>query len=135
MSTIKHTHHGFDMDRPGKDSFRHREAGAYEVLVSSGTRWALLHENEGLEPGLSDLLRILQPVDLVIVEGFKTHPGPKLEVYRPSLGKAPLWPHTLGVAAVAADTCLPDCDRPQLPLDEPAAVAEWIVSTLQDLPE
>src|SRR5690348_657898 len=73
VSTIKHAHHGFDMDRPGKDSFRHREAGAHEVLVAAGQRWALLHENEGPEPPLPALLSRLEPVDLVLVEGFKRH--------------------------------------------------------------
>ncbi len=132
VSTIKHTHHGFDMDRTGKDSYRHREAGAHEVLVSSGMRWALLHENDGPEPALGELLRVLQPVDLVLVEGFKTHPGIKLEVHRPSLGKSPLWPHTPEVAAVASDESLPHCDRRQLPLDAPRVVAEWIVGGLHD---
>ena len=82
VSTVKHTHHGFDMDRPGKDTYRHREAGAREVLVAAGSRWALLHEVAGPEPGLPDLLTRLEPVDLVLVEGFKTHPFPKLEVHR-----------------------------------------------------
>ena len=91
VSTIKHAHHGFDMDRPGKDSYRHREAGAREVLVASSKRWALLHEVEGPEPDLPFLLTRLDPVDLVLVEGFKSHPYPKLEVYRPGLGKEPLW--------------------------------------------
>ena len=83
VSTVKHTHHGFDMDRPGKDTYRHREAGAHEVLVAAGTRWALLHEVIGPEPSLPELLARMQPVDLVLVEGFKTHPFPKLEVHRP----------------------------------------------------
>ncbi len=91
VSTVKHTHHGFDMDRPGKDTYRHREAGAQEVLVASGERWALLHEVAGPEPRLPELLARMQPVDLVLVEGFKTHPFPKLEVYRPALGKPPIW--------------------------------------------
>ena len=74
VSTVKHTHHGFDMDRPGKDTFRHREAGAYEVLVASSQRWALLHEVVGPEPALPELLARMQPVDLVLVEGFKATP-------------------------------------------------------------
>ena len=130
VSTVKHTHHGFDMDRPGKDTYRHREAGAQEVLVSSGTRWALLHEVEGPEPRLPELLARMQPVDLVLVEGFKTHPFPKLEVYRPALGKPPIWHHEQDVVAVAADEPLASCDRTLLPLNDPATVAGWLVQFL-----
>lgn len=126
VSTVKHAHHGFDMDRPGKDSFRHREAGAHEVLVASSARWALLHEVEGPEPSLPNLLARLDPVDLVLVEGFKSHPYPKLEVHRPSLGKPALWPGDPAVMAVATDAPLA-CERPQLPLGRPAVVAEWIM--------
>lgn len=127
VSTVKHAHHGFDMDRPGKDTFRHREAGAHEVLVASGRRWALLHEMEGEEPSLPDLLARLDPVDLVLVEGFKTHPFAKLEVHRPALGKAPIWPEQPGVAAVAADTPLPGCERTVLALNDPPSVAAWML--------
>lgn len=130
VSTVKHTHHGFDMDRPGKDTYRHREAGAQEVLVSSGTRWALLHEVEGPEPRLPELLARMQPVDLVLVEGFKTHPFAKLEVYRPALGKPPIWHQEPDIVAVAADAPLASCDRTLLPLNDPAAVAEWVVHFL-----
>ena len=146
VSTVKHTHHGFDMDRPGKDTYRHREAGAHEVLVSSGKRWALLHEVEGDEPPLPELLARLSPVDLVLVEGFKSHPFAKLEVHRPALGKPPIWPEhpqepsaagTAGVVAVATDAPLPECDRPLLALNEPAAVATWMLNFLglPDAPE
>ena len=107
VSTIKHAHHGFDMDRPGKDSYRHREAGAHEVLVASSGRWALLHELEGPEPTLPDLLTRLEPVDLVLVEGFKSHPFPKLEVFRADLGKPPIWETEPDVIAVATDTTPP----------------------------
>jgi molybdopterin-guanine dinucleotide biosynthesis protein B len=130
VSTVKHTHHGFDMDRPGKDTFRHREAGAHEVLVASGTRWALLHELAGAEPSLPELLRRMDPVDLVLVEGYKAHPFPKLEVYRPSLGKPPIWPDQADVVAVASDVSLPDCDRKLLTLDDPSTVVVWIVEAL-----
>ncbi len=126
VSTIKHAHAGFDMDRPGKDSFRHREAGAHEVLVASSTRWALLHEVEGAEPSLPELLDRLAPVDLVLVEGFKAHPYPKLEIHRPSLGKPPLWPADPAILAVASDVALRGCAVPRFPLDKPDAVAEWI---------
>src|SRR5437899_2961336 len=88
VSTIKHAHHAFDVDQPGKDSYAHRTAGATEVLITSANRWALMHELRGAaEPGLEDLLPRLSPVDLVLVEGFKRHPHPKLEVFRPVLGK------------------------------------------------
>jgi molybdopterin-guanine dinucleotide biosynthesis protein B len=134
VSTVKHVHHGFDLDRPGKDSFRHREAGAHEVLIASGTRWALLHEVDGPEPPLADLLARLAPVDLVLVEGFKTSPAPKLEVHRPALGQPPLWPGRPEILAVASDAALPDCDRRQLPLGDAEAVAAWVIETLPSLP-
>jgi molybdopterin-guanine dinucleotide biosynthesis protein B len=134
VSTIKHAHHGFDIDRPGKDSFRHREAGAREVLVVSGMRWALLHELDGPEPPLPDLLARLAPVDLVLVEGFKTSPGAKLEVHRPALGQPPLWPGRPEVLAVASDAPLPGCDRPVLPLADADDIAAWVVATLPRLP-
>ena len=126
VSTIKHAHHGFDMDRPGKDSYRHREAGAREVLVASSKRWALLHEVEGPEPDLPFLLTRLDPVDLVLVEGFKSHPYPKLEVYRPGLGKEPLWDREPEVVAVASDSTPDIGERVLLPLNEPAVIATWI---------
>jgi molybdopterin-guanine dinucleotide biosynthesis protein B len=133
VSTVKHAHHGFDMDRPGKDTFRHRAAGAHEVLVASTHRWALLHEVDGEEPHLPDLLARLDPVDVVLVEGFKTHPFPKLEVYRPSMGRPPIWPGELQVMAVAADAVGIECDRPVLPLNDPAVVTEWVLGTIWDL--
>lgn len=128
VSTIKHAHHGFDIDRPGKDSHRHREAGAQEVLIASAGRWVLMHENAGPEPELNELLTRLAPVDLVLVEGFKSHPGPKLEVYRSVLGKPPLWPERPDIAAVASDRTLPTCGRRNLPLDQPDIIAEWITA-------
>jgi molybdopterin-guanine dinucleotide biosynthesis protein B len=130
VSTVKHAHHGFDMDRPGKDSHRHRQAGAHEVLVAGAGRWALLHEVAGAEPALPDLLARLDPVDLVLVEGFKSHPFPKLEVHRPSLGKPPIWPSQPDVVAVATDTAGLDCSRIVLPLDAPDRVAEWLLGFL-----
>jgi molybdopterin-guanine dinucleotide biosynthesis adapter protein len=130
VSTVKHTHHDFDMDQPGKDTFRHREAGALEVLVVSGTRWALLHEVDGPEPRLPELLARMQPVDLVLVEGFKTHPFAKLEVYRPALGKPPIWHKQPDIVAVAADAPLASCDRTLLPLNDTAAIAAWVLQFL-----
>jgi molybdopterin-guanine dinucleotide biosynthesis adapter protein len=130
VSTVKHTHHGFDMDRSGKDTFRHREAGAHEVLVASGARWALLHEVAGPEPSLPELLQRMDPVDLVLVEGYKAHPFPKVEVHRPALGKPPIWPENMDVVAVATDGALPDCDRKLLPLNDPSAVVVAILGLL-----
>lgn len=128
VSTVKHTHHGFDMDRPGKDTYRHREAGAHEVLVSGGQRWALLHEVVGPEPTLPDLLARMQPVDIVLVEGFKSHPFPKLEVHRPTLGKPPIWPKQADIVAIATDASLA-CDRTVLPLNQPDQIAAWVLGT------
>lgn len=130
LSTVKHAHHGFDMDRPGKDTYRHREAGAHEVMVATAHRWALLHEVEGPELPLPALLAHMAPVDLVLVEGFKTHEFPKLEVYRPALGKPPIWPDWPDVAAVATDAPLAGCPRIVLALNDPVAIANWIVGFL-----
>jgi molybdopterin-guanine dinucleotide biosynthesis protein B len=130
VSTVKHAHHGFDVDRPGKDSFRHREAGAREVLVASARRWALMHEIDGPEPALPDLLARLAPVDLVLVEGFKANPHPKIEVHRPSTGAEPMWPERPDIVAVASDAPLRDCNRMELPLNDPAAIVDWMLRFL-----
>lgn len=130
VSTVKHAHHGFDLDRPGKDSWRHRQAGAREVLVAGGSRWALMHEVQGAEPSLPELLARLEPVDLVLVEGFKAHPHVKLEVHRPALGKPPIWPQQADIVAVASDANPPECDRPLLPLNDPAAIVAWVLHFL-----
>ena len=133
VSTVKHAHHGAEFDRPGKDSWRHREAGAREVLVASPHRWALLHEEPGAEPELPDLLARMSAVDLVLVEGFRRYPIPKLEVHRPALGRPPLWPEWPDVVAVASDGTLPGCDRHQLDLGAADAIATWIVSFVQSV--
>ncbi len=131
VSTVKHAHHGFDLDRPGKDTFRHREAGASETLVLGGARWALMHElRDEEEPSLEELLQHMSPVDLIVVEGFKTHPFPKIEVHRPSLGKPPIWPEHPHVVAVASDAPLRDCPHPVLNLNAPAEVADFVLSEL-----
>ncbi|MBS0394017.1 MAG: molybdopterin-guanine dinucleotide biosynthesis protein B [Proteobacteria bacterium] len=127
VSTIKHAHAGFDMDRPGKDSYRHREAGAHEVLVVAPERWALLHESGAEAADLDQLLHRLDPVDLVLAEGFKAGRHPLLEVYRPALGRPPLWPQSPSVIAVASDVPLSHCDRTSLPLADPAAVSRWVL--------
>src|SRR5260370_10616248 len=93
VSTIKHAHHEFDIDQPGKDSWRHRQAGAREVMVASARRWAVMHELRGApEPSLDELVARMSPVDLLLVEGRKRHPHPKIEVHRPALGKPLLYP-------------------------------------------
>ncbi len=128
VSTIKHAHHGFDIDRPGKDSFRHREAGAREVLVASSRRWALMHElREAAEPGLDDLLAHLGPVDLVLVEGFKQATFAKLEVYRPELGKPLLAPDDRHIVALVAETPLPAMALPQFRPQNTAGIAGFIL--------
>jgi molybdopterin-guanine dinucleotide biosynthesis protein B len=107
VSTIKHAHHAFDIDQPGKDSHTHRLAGASEVLVSSSRRWALMHElRQDAEPTLAELLRHLSKADLVLIEGFKRDPHPKLEVHRPTLGKTLLQPGDPAIVAIASDAPL-----------------------------
>ena len=104
VSVIKHAHHGFDLDRPGKDSYRHREAGATEVMLTSGQRWALLHESrEEPEPTLAGYLARFADCDLVLVEGFKNDPVPKIEIFRAASEKPALYPHNAHVIAVASD--------------------------------
>ncbi len=128
VSTIKHAHHAFDVDQPGKDSWRHRQAGASEVMVVSERRWALMHELRGdPEPGLDELAARISPVDLLLVEGFKHHPHPKLEIYRAALGKPPLHPDDPFVVAVACDQELPGLALPWLPLADAAAIAAFIL--------
>jgi molybdopterin-guanine dinucleotide biosynthesis protein B len=105
VSTLKHAHHAFDIDQPGKDSWRHRQAGAREVMISSPNRWALMHELRGApEPSLDELVRRMSPVDLLLVEGFKRYPHPKIEVYRPSLQRSAAWT-SAAVAAVVRCGC------------------------------
>jgi molybdopterin-guanine dinucleotide biosynthesis adapter protein len=131
VSVIKHAHHGFDIDRPGKDSFRHREAGASEVLLSCNDRWALMHERrDESEVCLDELLARLAPCDLVLVEGFKQEPIPKLEVYRPENGKPPLFPGRNDIVAVAGKVEIAT-SLPRLALDDVAAIADFVMKTLQ----
>jgi molybdopterin-guanine dinucleotide biosynthesis protein B len=126
VSTIKHAHHEFDIDRPGKDSWRHRQAGAHEVVVVSSRRWALMHElRDSPEPSLDELIARIAPVDLLLVEGFKYHPHPKIEVHRPSLGKDLLCRDDPWIVAVAVDEPFA-APVPLLPLGDPAAVAGFI---------
>jgi molybdopterin-guanine dinucleotide biosynthesis protein B len=128
VSTIKHAHHGFDIDQPGKDSHTHREAGATEVLVSSARRFALMHELRGnREWTLDALLEKLSQVDLVLVEGFKTQAHPKLEVFRAAVGKPPLHPQDENIVAIASDGDV-KAQVPVVSLDDIEAVADILVA-------
>lgn len=127
VSALKHAHHGFDIDRPGKDSFRYREAGAEEVMLVAEGRWALLRE-EPEEISLEALTGRMAPVDIVLVEGFKLAQIPKIEVFRPSLGKPAYFPDDPGIAAVASDEEIETDGREVLPLNEPERVVEFILS-------
>ena len=123
VSVIKHAHHSFDVDVPGKDSWVHRQSGATEVLVSSGNRWALMHElRDAPEPRLPELLKRMSPVDLVIVEGFKSEPHRKIEVHRAANGKAMLFPDDPAIVGIATDAEL-KTTLPVAHLDDIPAIA------------
>jgi molybdopterin-guanine dinucleotide biosynthesis protein B len=129
VATIKHAHHGFDIDQPGKDSFEHRAAGAGEVLVASRRRWALVHElREAPEPGLAQLLALLSPADLVVVEGFKTEAHPKVEVHRAANRQPFLYPTLPNVCAVATDAPLVNAPVPVVHLDDVPAIADHMIA-------
>jgi molybdopterin-guanine dinucleotide biosynthesis protein B len=127
VSTLKHAHHEFDIDKPGKDSHTHRMAGAREVLISSARRWALMHELRGeAEVSLQELLTRLSPVDLVIVEGYKSQSHPKLEVHRASVGKPLLYPNDPHIVAVASDVRPPNLSLPFAAIDDVEAIADLV---------
>ncbi len=128
VSSMKHAHHDFDIDQPGKDSYEHRAAGAREVLISSAKRWALMHELKGdAEPSLDELIARMSPVDLLLVEGFKWEAHPKLEVHRPGVGKPLLQPDDPHIVAVASDTKLSGLSVPLFDLSDIAAIADFIM--------
>ncbi|WP_158969053.1 molybdopterin-guanine dinucleotide biosynthesis protein B [Chachezhania sediminis] len=128
VSTVKHAHHAFDVDQPGRDSYRHRQAGAAEVLVAGADRFALMAELRGApEPTLTELLGRMRPVDLVLVEGFKREPHPKVEAFRAEAGHALIAPGDPSVRAVASDVAL-DLDRPVFALDDTRAIADFILA-------
>ena len=137
VSVIKHAHHEFDVDVPGKDSWRHRQAGAEEVLVSSAHRWALMHELRGArEPHLPDLLKKLSRVDLVIVEGYKSEPHRKIEVHRAANGKPFLYPDDPAIASIASDVAV-ETVLPTARLDDIPAVAAMmrrLAISIEDMP-
>lgn len=129
VSTLKHAHHGFDLDQPGKDSFMHRAAGATEVIVSSARRFAILHElrNEP-EWDLRDLVGKMSAVDLVLVEGFKRDAFPKIEIHRSANGKPLIHPDDPYIVAIAADTALPQASVPVVDLDDVDAIADLVLA-------
>lgn len=131
VSTIKHAHHGFDVDREGTDSYRHRTSGATEVLLSSRKRWALMHENRGApEPELDQLLTRLSPVDLVLIEGYKRARHPKIETHRAETAQELIGLEDETVRALASDSRAALPGRPTFELDDTKAIADFIVREL-----
>ena len=131
VSLIKHAHHRFDVDQPGKDSFRHRAAGCSEVLVTSRQRWALMHEaRDEAGPTLEEQIARMSPCDLLLIEGYKYYPLPKLEIFREANGKPPLYPQDEHIVALATDTPVP-CALPQFGLDDYDGIAAFVLNTLE----
>jgi molybdopterin-guanine dinucleotide biosynthesis adapter protein len=134
VSTVKHAHHGFDVDTPGKDSHTHRVAGATEVLVASSRRWALMHElRDEPEPSIYDLLRTMSPVDLVLIEGFKSASHTRVEVYRRGVGKPPFHPENPHVVGIVSDTPFPDAGRPVVHIDDIEGVVQLVLAKAERL--
>jgi molybdopterin-guanine dinucleotide biosynthesis protein B len=134
VATLKHAHHAFDVDQPGKDSYEHRKAGACEVIVSSARRWVQMHEvGNGTEATLPELLRRLSPCDLVLVEGFKTERHAKMEVFRAEVGKTPLHPEDRRIVAIASDQPFPDAGIPVVSINDIAAVADMVLVRAQPI--
>lgn len=135
VSTVKHAHHTVDIDQPGKDSWRHREAGAREVVLATSRRWAIVHELvDEPEPPLAELLARMSLVDLVIVEGFKAFPHPKIEVHRRERGTPLLARDDPSVIAVASDEPIAGFDRPVFHLDDVEAIAEFALAHASSWP-
>jgi molybdopterin-guanine dinucleotide biosynthesis protein B len=129
VSTVKHAHHSFDVDQPGKDSFLHRAAGAVEVMVASANRWALMHEHRGApEPSLEELVRSMTAVDLLMIEGFKRHQHPRIEVHRPSVGKPLICREDPTVLGVASDEPIAGLPVRRLELDDIRGIAEFVLA-------
>lgn len=134
VATLKHAHHKFDVDQPGKDSYEHRNAGACEVIVSSARRWVQMHEvGDGAEATLPELLAKLSPCDLILVEGFKTERHPKLEVFREATGNPPLHPIDLRIVAIASDRPFSDAGIPVVDLNDIPAVANLVLERAEPL--
>ena len=131
VSLIKHAHHRFDIDQPGKDSYRHRAAGCTEVMVTSGWRWALMHEmRDEPEATLDEQIARMSPCDLLLIEGYKYYPLPKLEIFRKSNGKLPLYPQDEHIVALATDTRL-ETHLPQFGIEDYDAIAAFVLDTLE----
>jgi molybdopterin-guanine dinucleotide biosynthesis adapter protein len=130
VSTIKHVHHDVDLDRPGKDTYRHRAAGAHEVILASAQRFALMGEHSAGEPPLTDMLARLAPVDLVLIEGYKRDPHPKIEVWRKAAGHDLIQPSDPTIRAIATDSDLPPQSVPRLDLNDAGAIADFIATEL-----
>ena len=129
VATLKHAHHAFDVDKPGKDSYEHRKAGAREVIISSARRWAQMHEidqEREQEATLSELLRRVSPCDLVLIEGFKREQHPKLEVFRHAASQSPMYPLDPRIVVIASDQPLPESGLPTVDLNDTAAVARAV---------
>ncbi|WP_372980491.1 molybdopterin-guanine dinucleotide biosynthesis protein B [Marinobacter sediminum] len=127
VNSIKHAHHGVDVDQPGTDSYQHREAGAQEVILAGGQRFAIMHELRGAtEPTMDELLARLGPCDWVVVEGFKHHSHPKIEVHRQASERAPLYPQDDSIIAVAADYT-PEFSGPVFDANDVAAIADFVL--------
>lgn len=136
VSTIKHAHHNFDLDQPGKDSYEHRAAGAHEVMVASANRIALMRELRGApEPPLGELLGLLEPVDLVLVEGFKRDPLPKIEIFRVANGKPPMFPSDPRIVALIGDADAASARLPRAPLDDVGAAADLVIAHAKPVAE
>lgn len=135
VSAVKHAHHDFDLDKPGKDSYRMREAGCGDVVIVSGARLALMREyRDAPEPQLADALALLSPCDLVLVEGYKRSAVPKLEIYRPAAGKPPLWPDFPDIVAVASDVPV-ETVLPRLDLNDIGAIYDFVRNYVAAMPE
>ena len=130
VSTIKHAHHDFDIDKVGADSYRHRQAGAHEVTIVSGTRYAIMHELRGAaEPSFEEILARIAPCDLVLIEGYKREPIPKIEARRlEAANRTPLAPQDPHIAAIAADPPVPDAGLPVFDPDDTATIADFVVA-------
>jgi molybdopterin-guanine dinucleotide biosynthesis protein B len=134
VATLKHAHHAFDVDQPGKDSYEHRRAGACEVIVSSARRWVQMHEvGDGPEATLAQLLARLSPCDLVLVEGFKTGQHPKMEVFRRAVGKTPLHPEDPRIIAIASDQDFPGAGIPRVDINDIEAIAAMVLARAEPL--
>jgi molybdopterin-guanine dinucleotide biosynthesis protein B len=135
VATLKHAHHAFDVDQPGKDSYEHRKAGACEVIVSSARRWVQMHEvGDGAEANLAQLLARISPCDLILIEGFKTERHLKMEVFRRATGKTPLHPADPRIVAIASDQSFPNAGVPVVDLNHITAIADLIYECALPLP-